>query len=920
MENKIIFSDKEESKQNELSTQSHQDESQFLNLFCNDCFQIPEYKIEIEKNKTIFLSHQCNDVENKKLFQTNIKYLLFSENKCCYCQKTCTSICIECKNHICQNCENGHIPKEEDEISNLLFSQNEDKDNEEKKYIYPSNDIQFICKVHFLQFAFFCPFCRINLCIHCKNYHHHINCLSLIDYKVKNNTKSINYEGSDDIIEKLKKLSEIFEECYSSSIKNGKITINILLNYSLIDGINIFIGNYLKDFKTKSSKKKRFISRTILNNLKESDYLCKQFGDDEFFEKYSNLIKNVNNGDYEYHFKLEVLKDFYKRKNRYEKKSNRFNDSEFYTSLKGTIDYFRNQYHYANETITIINSNINSNYLNKKIENLKLVLRIYDSDINLLKKINLKLLYKYNFQSRRKIGNLILQLLIYNYWHLLDPIKETDYILFESQLLLKKKISQVQNLSGPDDIKKEYEKKLMHHYSNLLQKTSTKILEEHKNAILENPEKNFFEDEEANLQFHQLTNDSNHIQEAVIINIFYKLRKFFGYIFNESIHNKTEQINAQIKEEIEKLNNFNIKGNKNEIKEKENKENENINIINEIKDNKCISFFKGINEIKNIFNIDANAIKNKYANILKIFDNPRKNIYTESNINEFKKELENLFKNYELEDTQEIEKVLNLYFNGEILDVLMEKRTFQNITILQNEKETVDLENEKNDVFKGLNQVETLIDELLENIESIMIRAHMYIKQFERLFDKGINNNIKIQKNNPILFLDKCRRVMLNNIRDPDRIQNLYMNYLINFYFFAQDMCEYLKKLKKSYKEIELIKAIENNFEKRKILEIFNSGVKYEEHSDLKYEWNKLKNEEVFIEGNPFLNDRIKKYINSNDENQFLDDLKNLEKIRSKKINLSLADPQKIIIKAYFLQNGIPLEIPKGLSLKSENK
>ena len=64
------------------------------------------------------------------------------------------------------------------------------------------------------------------------------------------------------------------------------------------------------------------------------------------------------------------------------------------------------------------------------------------------------------------------------------------------------------------------------------------------------------------------------------------------------------------------------------------------------------------------------------------------------------------------------------------------------------------------------------------------------------------------------------------------------------------------------------------------------------------------------------MNEKIKEYIKNNDENQFLIDLKNIEKIKSKKINLSKADPQQIIIKAYFLQKGIPLEIPKELKFK----
>ena len=137
-----------------------------------------------------------------------------------------------------------------------------------------------------------------------------------------------------------------------------------------------------------------------------------------------------------------------------------------------------------------------------------------------------------------------------------------------------------------------------------------------------------------------------------------------------------------------------------------------------------------------------------------------------------------------------------------------------------------------------------------------------------------------------------------------------------NFFFYAQDACKYLKELKNNYKEIEIIKTFERNLEKKKILDIFSSRVNFEEHSDLNQEWNKLKNEEIIVQNNPFLNEKIKEYIKNNDENQFLNDLKDIDKIKSKKINLSMADPQQLLIKAYFLQKGIPLEIPKELKFK----
>ena len=84
------------------------------------------------------------------------------------------------------------------------------------------------------------------------------------------------------------------------------------------------------------------------------------------------------------------------------------------------------QYHYINKYISSINNLINIKYSEKKIENMSFVHKIYGIEIILLKKINMNLLYKDGFQLRRKIWNLIVELIISNYSYLLDPIKETD--------------------------------------------------------------------------------------------------------------------------------------------------------------------------------------------------------------------------------------------------------------------------------------------------------------------------------------------------------------------------------------------------------------------------------------------------------------------------------------------------------------
>ena len=106
-----------------------------------------------------------------------------------------------------------------------------------------------------------------------------------------------------------------------------------------------------------------------------------------------------------------------------------------------------------------INLKINNNYNIKKRENLNFLIKIHETDIKLLKKINMHLLYKYDYELRRKIGNLMAELILSKYFHLLAPIEENDYILYESLILIKKKIAQINQLTGSENVLNQYEKK-----------------------------------------------------------------------------------------------------------------------------------------------------------------------------------------------------------------------------------------------------------------------------------------------------------------------------------------------------------------------------------------------------------------------------------------------------------------------------
>ena len=608
---------------------------------------------------------------------------------------------------------------------------------------------------------------------------------------------------------------------------------------------------------------------------------------------------------------MQVLKEFYKKKNRLNIKYD-FDDYSFYMALKGKIFYFRSQYHYIEEIISKINMDIKINHLKRENEEWKFLVKVYNTDLNLLKEVSMNLLYKHDFQFRRKIGNLMADLILSNYSNLLDTIEETNYILTESLILLKKKLVQLKELNGPDNIKTQYEKKLKDHYLNILQKLTSKFSTESENIEKKIPDMNLIKEDDSKIQFHQLNNENQGINEAVILNLFFRIKSSFDNIFNHSIHNNTEQINSQIKEELEKFKNTD-KSSMNESNEKKMKESNsikiNINYIDKEESQMCESYFQGINKFRKNLIIKDDITLSQNKSILNLFEPLKGDKYIEANISQFRTELEKLSKYYNLEDSANIKNVSNLYFNGEILDLLMEKKTYQNYESLQNEEKLPEIEEEEKNVLDNFTRVEPMLQRYLEIIESMKNIALIYIKQFENI----INFEERPEIDDPFLFLRQYEDVPLLNIISPDEIKETYFLYLIYFYFCARDVSKYLKDIKGKYNDVKLIIEFKNIFEKLKQLDIFNSTIKYKEINNLKEEWNTLKSEENFIKGNNDLNQKIKEYVIKNDENQFLNDLNNITKLKSAKINLSLPDPQNIIIKAYWIQNKIPWTIPKEL-------
>ena len=307
--------------------------------------------------------------------------------------------------------------------------------------------------------------------------------------------------------------------------------------------------------------------------------------------------------------------------------------------------------------------------------------------------------------------------------------------------------------------------------------------------------------------------------------------------------------------------------------------------------------------IKNDITISENEHIFKLIETLK----PDKSI--EAYVNQFKQELEKFFKSCTFEDSINIQNSSSIYFKGEIWNALMEKKIYENYNLLKNEMKSEELENSKENEIEAFTKVEKMLDEYLDILESMKMKALFYIKQFE----KFIEFKKKPKINDPFLFLKQYIKIALFNIVSHGQIKDIYNTYLIFFYFCAEDASKYLKEIKSKYNEAKLIATFKNNLEKTKIFEIFNLRIKYEEHNNLKEEWGKLKAEENFVKGNNFLNEKIKEYVHENDENQFLNDLNNIDKLKSAKIDLSLPDLQNVLVKEYWIQNNIPWIIPVEL-------
>ena len=231
-------------------------------LRCNICYSLPI--IEINKNKEISIKYKCEHIPEKDIL--NPKNIINYRIKCAHCEKVLLNmyknfLCSNCRNIFCNTCLQIHFR----ECLSLFF--------------IPLSEVGFTCTEHKNDYKLFCSICNLNLCANCKEEHHHFS-----EYGYK----KIIMEDKE----------EIKKRIYSENTVNKEI----------LDMINLIIDDdkYLVNLQFQY-----FLDKLINKEIIEKCGFYEEFGNKEFKEYYSYLIKEREKGNEFYIDTYNKIKDIY---------------------------------------------------------------------------------------------------------------------------------------------------------------------------------------------------------------------------------------------------------------------------------------------------------------------------------------------------------------------------------------------------------------------------------------------------------------------------------------------------------------------------------------------------------------------------------------------------------------------------------
>ena len=876
-------------------------------LFCQDCLAIPHFSIEIESNGNIFLCHLCNKNKVKKNIELFVKEDKI-EKRCYICDSISSLACIKCNLIICEKCLKSHnniIMEEEDEKTENnqinIYKENEIEDMERENTTAISIlELQFICKKHIKRFSHYCQVCKKNLCDDCLMYHEHMNNIKFEDVsKTKKEIESfLKSKGDTQIVEKLLKISKLFAQCFNTCKTNETINIDIILNYWLIKGVKTFI---------EEKKERGIISNKFVLEKGKSSY-SKYFYDQNFILYYDRLILDIHSGNINSFHSLNNIKAQYQKNKEmylynYEllKISYQLRLSALEMDSKFNVLFVKDMIQTAKYNYSLIE-------MSELYEELNLQNKIIEYNFALLKRLSLEMIYKLDYQLRRKSSNLITKELYNHFYQNIQALNTTKNRLSKCSSELKSKLISLDKIKNKtieltnyrDVIKSKYIKSLeliKNHTANEIQSLEFDGIKEENNDII----------------FINLNEEDKEYLKAVLFNLFMIIRKELHTQFNNSIHNEIQNINSLLKDEYKIPNKNSKEKNKKNHADKTfepNKFDNNIKVRNAYEDKeKNIILCKVKSKIiENIEKYAINDQKLNFPDILDIFSEVKVNkTFSQYSENEFVKYLEESQKLYTIPFESNVKNSLYLYLKGDKSNLLCEKKIYHNMNSFKNDLDKIKNTLEKNEKLQKF--VSEIIEELISNLKNVKV---IMSDSFECLEEYSDIYNIKsiLQKLNiKIPFNPMAILLSQNNTKD---FEQRHILKKICVFLILKDYIEKLRKIKNKIKELNITKLDKEIKLKIKIIDYFQSKLD-EEHinKDSFFEniWNTLKYRKIFVDETSEqmvkLNRRMKAYVNDHSCDDFINDFDKCVTPVIKKIDFSQEDPQDLDVILFMKQKDL---------------
>ena len=192
-----------------------------------------------------------------------------------------------------------------------------------------------------------------------------------------------------------------------------------------------------------------------------------------------------------------------------------------------------------------------------------------------------------------------------------------------------------------------------------------------------------------------------------------------------------------------------------------------------------------------------------------------------------------------------------------------------------------------------MDRIKKDINNNLDTIKEIQYKILEKISKYSKYIDikKCLQLNVKDCIINPFEIV---KDLNIENEINESNMEQPYFLYIVNIYFCYDEYINYLEKINHKINDLKIEELLKANKVKNKLIELLKLNVQEQkkENDEYKIIWNILKKKTLIIKDDLFLNNEIIKYVSSQSEENYLEDLKQL--MKSKKIstiNMEQKDP-----------------------------